>query len=80
MIPDNDNQVRSNAGIFGTTFLATLVGGWIGWKLDQTAFGRWFNTNPTLNKIFYLLRVGLILMVVAGVCLYMWILINQPGW
>lgn len=80
MIPENDNQVGGNLSAFGKTFVVTLIAAWIGHKLDQTAFGRWFNTNPVLNRIFHLLKVGLILMAVAAVCLYLWLLINQPGW
>jgi len=73
MIPDNDQQRPDHS--FRNPFIATLIGAWIGWKLDQTAFGRWFNTNPVLNRIFTLLRVGLILLIVMGVMYYLWLVL-----
>lgn len=72
MLPTDNSSHESNIGAFGKVFAITLIGAWIGHKLDQTAFGRWFNTNPVLNTIFAMLRIGLILLLVMGLMYFLW--------
>ena len=72
-----DNTERHDMGYFAKPFMAAIIGGYIGAKLDQTTFGQWVNTNPVIDRLCYLLKLGFLMMVVAAVMLYVWILLNQ---
>ena len=50
---------------------AALLGGYIGHKLDQTRFGRWFNKNQVIDLIY--VEVAKII-VVAVVIAILWFL------
>ena len=60
----NDNDVfdtdpgHSNSKDALKVFGATLVGATIGYALDDTRFGRWFNTSPVIGAIFSLLKLA----------------------
>lgn len=41
-------------------FLAGFLGYTIGARLDNTRFGRWFNTNPAINLLYYLTKLLLV--------------------
>lgn len=47
-------------------FLAGFLGYALGARLDNTRFGRWFNTNPVINLIYYIARILLV-----GVCIFL---------
>ena len=55
---------------FLSTAAATVAGAYVGHKLDQTRFGWWINTNPTVNKLFGLMKILTVLATVGFVMLY----------
>lgn len=62
---------------FEKSFLASFIGYWLGAKLDQTRFGIWFNTNPTVTKIWNAGKALLILVVALLVMYYVILVIGQ---
>lgn len=62
---------------FEKGFIAAFIGYWIGHKIDNTRFGIWFNTNPTVTKIW---NAGKALLLAAGaflVVMYAYFVIRQ---
>jgi hypothetical protein len=56
-----DNQPHhSNAHDFFKTFGVTLAGAYIGSSLDNTRFGRWFNTSRIIGAIFTLVKIAVL--------------------
>lgn len=59
-----DNQPRhSNNYSFFKIFGATLIGAFIGSSLDNTKFGRWFNTSRIIGVIFALVKLAALFLI-----------------
>lgn len=54
---------------FLTTGAAVMVGAYVGNKLDNTRFGIWVNTNPTMQGVFTVIKT-LLLLLVVGLALF----------
>lgn len=56
----------------------TLLGAYIGHKIDQTRFGIWFNNNRIVNLAFSVGKCVLALALVFCVCDFLYFLITEP--
>lgn len=66
--PFNDMQHQHHYGDFARGFAAAFIGAVIGKMLDNTRFGRWFNTSRIVGIAFQLFLLYLIYL--AGVYVY----------
>ena len=62
---------------FEKGFLASFIGYWLGAKLDQTRLGIWFNTNPTVDKIWKAGKAILLSVIALLVMYYVILVIGQ---
>lgn len=69
-------EPHSNGSDFLHAFEATLVGAAVGSALDNTRFGRWFNTSPSIGWIGRKIVQTLIVGSVICVGIYMYCLIK----
>ena len=71
MYHNNDNDI-SDREIFIKSFMASFIGATLGSLLDNTKFGRWFNTSRVvgwiLTKIVQIFIVGAIMC--GGIYIY----------
>lgn len=63
-----DSSHGDNLRAFERGFAEAFIGYAIGHYLDQTRFGRWFNTNPVVTAIVRLMQIGLILFAIFAIC------------
>jgi hypothetical protein len=57
-------------------FISAFTGTLIGAALDNTRFGRWFNTSPTIGWIYHKLRQVFTIGVIIFVVIYIYELIK----
>jgi uncharacterized membrane protein AbrB (regulator of aidB expression) len=63
-----DQPQQHHGATFVKVFAASFIGAVIGASLDNTRFGRWFNTSKLIGLIFKLF--GLYCVYLAGVFVY----------
>jgi hypothetical protein len=63
---------------FEKGFLAGFIGYWLGYKIDQTRFGIWFNNNPVIDFIWNVLVAALQLIVIGLAIYFVYLVI--AGW
>jgi len=68
----DDQPHHSNLHDFARTATATMIGAAVGASLDNTRFGRWFNTSRIIGLIFDVVKLG----VLALVGLYIYFVIK----
>jgi len=66
--PFDNMQSQHHGSEFVRIAAATFVGAWIGSRLDNTQFGRWFNTSKFIGLLFKI--IGIYVLYLAGVFIY----------
>ena len=72
-MPFRNEHVTSD---FTSVFIATVLGAFIGSRLDRTRFGRWVNESPTANEIFRVLKAIMIFVIVGLVAIFVYCLMT----
>ena len=76
--PEDQDPTPSHRHDFLSTFGATLAGGYIGHKFDQSRAGVWFNNNATIDRVWRAMILLIKLAIVAGVIYFVYLVATTP--
>lgn len=66
---DDMSKPAHSSKEFLNPFIAAIIGGYIGHKLDNTRFGHWFNNSPIIE---FVLDIFKILFIIGTLVLGIW--------
>lgn len=58
--PFEQMSERDHSGEFMRPFVGGLIGGYIGHLLSKTRFGQWYEHNPVVGFIYFLILLGIL--------------------
>jgi len=76
-IPDIQTRYEDAGKDFISVAGATLLGMYIGHRIDQTRFGVWANTNPTIRSVMRIIGMIAVLVGVGFACVFLYFLLAQ---